>query len=137
MALDVQLLRDSFNLVVERQPDVVHRFYDILFTRYPAARPMFHRKSRESQEKMLTEALVAVMDHLEDAPWLTSTLGALGAKHVNYGVTPEMYGWVGECLLATLAEVAAADWTPRHQAAWAEAYGAIAQLMLKGATPQA
>jgi hypothetical protein len=28
-----------------------------------------------------------VLDHLEDAPWLTDTLGALGAKHVGYGVT--------------------------------------------------
>jgi hemoglobin-like flavoprotein len=44
-----------------------------------------------------------------------------------------MYGWVGASLLATLAEVAGADWSPRLEAAWTEAYGAIAGLMQQGA----
>jgi hemoglobin-like flavoprotein len=82
---------------------------------------------------MLTEALVAVLDHLEDAPWLESELQSLGAKHLDYGVTPEMYGWVGDALLRTLAEAAGSAWTPELQAAWAEAYGAIAGLMQRGA----
>ena len=133
MALDVALLRSSFDLVVERQPQVVHRFYEILFQRHPQAQALFHRKSAAQQEKMLTEALVAVMDHLEDAPWLTSTLQGMGAKHKGYGVTDEMYGWVGGSLLATLAEVAGNDWTPKLEAAWTEAYGAIAGLMKQGA----
>jgi hemoglobin-like flavoprotein len=133
MPLDVALLRSSFDLVVERQPQLVHRFYEILFERYPQVRPLFGRNSAANQEKMLTEALVAVMDHLEDAPWLTSTLNQLGAKHKGYGVTDEMYGWVGASLLATLAEVAGPDWSPRLEAAWTEAYGTIAGLMKAGA----
>jgi hemoglobin-like flavoprotein len=78
---------------------------------------------------MLRDALVAVMDHLEDAPWLQTELGALGRKHVDYGVTPEMYAWVGDALLRTLAEVAGDDWNPELHQAWGEAYGAIASLM--------
>ena len=78
-------------------------------------------------------ALVAVMNHLEDAPWLTTTLKGLGAKHRGYGVTNEMYGWVGASLLATLAEVAGSDWTAGLEVAWTEAYGAIAGLMQAGA----
>ena len=78
---------------------------------------------------MLTDALVAVIDHLEDAPWLTGTLAALGAKHKEYGVTPEMYGWVGASLLAALAEAAGKDWTPEAEKAWTDAYGAIVGLM--------
>ena len=81
---------------------------------------------------MLTDALVAVVDHLEDAPWLTSTLGALGAKHKDYGVTPEMFDWVGTCLLAALAEAAGPDWSREAEVAWTEAYGAIAALMKSG-----
>jgi len=133
MSLNVALLRSSFDLVVERQPQLTHRFYEILFQRYPQAKALFGRNTAAAQEKMLTDALVAVMDHLEDAPWLTSTLKALGAKHKGYGVTNEMYGWVGASLLATLAEAAAADWTKGHEAAWTEAYGAIAGLMQAGA----
>ena len=62
-----------------------------------------------------------------------TTLGALGAKHVEYGVTDEMYDQVGDALLATLAEVAAEAWTPEVAAQWTLAYGAIAGMMQAGA----
>ena len=132
MSLNVPALRQSFEIVVERAPDLTHRFYEILFARYPHARSLFGRRSGPVQEEMLTRALAAVIDHLEDASWLRATLGALGDRHVGYGVTPEMYGWVGECLLATLAEVAGPAWTPEVAGAWTEAYGAIASMMMAG-----
>jgi hemoglobin-like flavoprotein len=133
MGLNVNLLRESFDVVVERSPNLTRRFYEILFERYPQTQHMFPPARRSRQEGMLTEALVAVLDHLEDAPWLTDTLHALGAKHVDYGVTDEMYGWVGDALLRTLAEVCASDWSPELEAAWAAAFGAIAGLMQEGA----
>lgn len=130
MALNVELLRGSFELVATADPKFATRFYQILFQRYPQTQSMFSPSSRAKQAEMLTAALVAVIDHLEDAPWLQSTLAALGEKHVGYGVTREMYDWVGECLLATLAEVAGPKWTPELAAQWAEAYGVIVSLML-------
>ena len=133
MGLDVEALRGSFELVVERSPRLIGRFYEVLFERYPEVKPLFSRNAPEKQQKMLTEALVAVMDKLEDAPWLESTLKAMGAKHLDYGVTDVMYSWVGESLLATLAEVAGSDWTPRVEEAGKGALGAIAGLMLEGA----
>ena len=129
MALNVSLLRSSFAVVSEANPQFIARFYDILFERYPQAQALFPAGGKARQAEMLTAALVAVLDHLEDAPWLKETLGALGAKHVGYGVKPEMYQWVGASLLATLAEVAGPAWTPELEAAWAEAYGAIVSLM--------
>jgi hemoglobin-like flavoprotein len=133
MSLNVNLLRHSFALVVERQPRLTSRFYEILFARHPEARPLFGSGSTEKQAAMLQEALVAVMDHLEDASWLEQTLAGLGSKHAGYGVTDEMYGWVGSSLLATLAEVAGDAWTPELERAWSDAYGAIAGLMRNGA----
>lgn len=133
MSLDVTTLRGSFELVIAREPEITHKFYDVLFERYPQARPLFSRNARQKQEKMLADALVAVLDHLEDAPWLTQNLHALGAKHVDYGVTEEMYGWVGDALLRTLAAAAGDAWTPSVEQAWSDAYRAIAGLMLEGA----
>ncbi len=133
MSLNVPLLRSSFELVVERQPQLTTRFYEILFDRYPQVRPLFGRNSGTNQAEMLTQALVAVIEHLEDAPWLTQTLGAMGKKHIDYGVTDEMYDWVGASLLAAIAEAAGADWSPKLQEAWAAAYGAIAGLVQAGA----
>lgn len=133
MSLDVEALRESFALVLERSPNVTERFYEIFFARYPQVKPLFGRNSAKNQQKMLAEALVAVVDHLEDAPWLRDTLFALGAKHVSYGVKDEMYGWVGESLLAALAEAAGDAWTPRVRDAWVAAYGAISSMALEGA----
>jgi hemoglobin-like flavoprotein len=82
---------------------------------------------------MLAGAIAAVIDHLEDAPWLQQTLGQLGAKHLEYGVTNVMYDQVGDALLATLAEVADAQWTAEVAAQWTMAFGAIAAMMQAGA----
>ena len=132
MSLDVPALRESFALVVERAPHVTTRFYEIFFERYPQVRPMFG-KATVRQEEMLTAALVAVLDRLEDAPWLHETLASMGARHVGYGVRDEMYDWVGECLLAALAEAAGDAWSPAIEAQWSAAFGAIRDLMLVGA----
>lgn len=134
MGLNVDLLRSSFSLVVEREPELTHRFYDVLFTSYPQVKPLFTRHARPKQETMLRDMLVAVIDHLEDAAWLKANLAALGKKHQDYGVTPEMYGWVGASLLETLGNVAGDAWTPELKAAWTEAYGAIASLMQSDAS---
>jgi hemoglobin-like flavoprotein len=129
MGLNVPLLRSSFDLVIERQPQLTARFYRILFERHPQARALFHRRPLEVQQKMLQEALVAVLDHIEDAAWLSETLRGMGAQHLEYGVTDEMYDWVGASLLTTLSEVAAEDWNDELRDQWGATYGAIAGLM--------
>lgn len=134
MALNPAVLRSSFEVVIGRKPDLTMRFYEILFERQPQLRPLFHRSERKNQVKMLASSLLAVLDHLENAPWLVDTLGAMGAKLLEYEVTAEMYPLIGDALLATLAEVAGSDWTPDVQEAWTDAYGAIAGLMLQGAS---
>ena len=135
MSLNVELLRSSFELVTTRNPQLTKRFYEIFFSRYPQVKPMFGRNSQQQQESMLTNALVAVMDHLEDAPWLAQTLAGLGRKHNEYGVERVMYDWVGECLIATLQEVAGSDWNEQLEQAWVQAYGAIVSLMWQAPSP--
>ena len=132
MTLNAALLRQSLEIVVARQPEITPRFYEILFERYPQAAPLFGRNSRQNQARMLQDAIVAVVDHVEDAEWLTTTLHAMGKKHVDYGVKDEMYPWVGEALLATLEEHAGDAWSPEVATAWADAYGAISGLMIAG-----
>ena len=133
MGLNVALLRESFETAVENEGRVTTRFYELLFTRYPQAEELFGRNARENQEKMLQESLVAVLEHVEDGAWLQETLTAMGRKHILYDVTEEMYPWVGECLVAALAEAVGDDWTDEHTAAWVEAYGAISGIMIEGA----
>ncbi len=127
------LIRDNLELVATAAPDLTARFYERLFRLHPALQGLFGRRSEEAQQRMLLEAIVAVVDHLEDASWLESTLGALGAKHVEYGVRDEMYPLVGGALLETLADVSGDAWTSETAKAWSDAIGFIASTMIAGA----
>ena len=135
MSLNIELLRQSFEWVTTVEPELTKRFYDRLFADFPQTRGMFGAgpDAGRRQQTMLRDALVAVMEHLDDAPWLSDTLMALGRRHVGYGVTDEMYDWVGASLLGTLADVAGDAWTPELEAAWTDAFGVIASLMKTGA----
>lgn len=136
MPLDVDALRSSFELVIARSPQMTGRFYEVLFQQHPEARPLF-AASLDAQQEMLTRTLALVIERVEDGVWLEETLRALGAKHVDYGVTAEMYPWVKRALLTTLAEVAAEEWTTRVEAAWSDALDAISRMMLGGARASA
>jgi hemoglobin-like flavoprotein len=131
---DVPALRRSFQRIVAGAPQLTTRFYEILFTRHPEFRALFRRNSPPIQAKMMNDTLMAIIDRLEDAPWLRASLAALGARHVAFDVTERMYPLVGECLLATLAEAAGEDvWLPDVAEAWKQAFDAITAMMLAGA----
>ncbi|HEV8246600.1 MAG TPA: globin domain-containing protein [Polyangiaceae bacterium] len=130
-----QLLEESFELALLRDPDFPRLFYEILFREYPATRPMFKRNSLNAQRTMLSKTLMAAVDHIDDEAWLLEHLAPLGAEHVGYGVSPEMYEWMGEALRASIAEVCAEAWTEEHDQAWREAYQIIVKAMRSGERP--
>lgn len=127
--MDAELLERSLALVSDDDLGLTTSFYARLFADHPSVRPLFGDDIRP-QAAMLQKAIVAVLDHLDDAEWLRTTLNALGAEHVSFGVTPEMYGWVAGSLIATMADIGGDRWTPQMTEAWEQALGAIAALML-------
>lgn len=133
MAATRALLADTLELVFQRDAEFPVLFYELLFARHPETRPLFKSNSLGAQRKMLGQALMAIVDHLEDPAWLDETLVPMGRDHAGYGVTAPMYEWVGECLIEAIARVAAGDWTPAHAAAWQDAYAEISRRMQAGA----
>ncbi len=133
--MDAELLETSLALVDTPDDGLTTRFYAVLFERYPAVRPMFsggEAGDMGRQAKMLRSAIVSVVDHLDDPVWLTETLGELGSRHAGWGVLPEMYDAVTECMVAAMAEIGGADWTRQMSDAWTEALDAVSGLMLLG-----
>lgn len=126
------LLRKSFGLV-ERQSHVAALvFYQNLFERDPALRPLF-TNDIETQAGKLMDMLAASLSLLERPEELTSTLEALGARHVAYGVQTRHYATVEGALLAMLEKVLDAGFTPETRQAWIELYQFISTTMLQGA----
>ncbi len=138
MALNVPLLRQSFELVTEREPQLVRRFYQILFERYPLGEAAVPPRLGGQAGRDATATLVAVMDRLEDAAWLVGDPDAARRQ------APRLRRHRGDVRLGRREPARDAwprwpsdDWSPEHAAAWTEAYGTIASLMLAGMKAEA
>ena len=127
---DVRLLRETLELTLARDDTFPARFYERLFAAHPEARPLFHRSTPGAQNKMFAQKLTALVDHLEEPAWLGRELATLAANHRGYGVTAEMYPWVGDALIATLREACGDAWTPAAERAWTEAYASLVTAIL-------
>jgi len=133
MALNVELLEESFERIKPQEEEFVGSFYDNLFGGYPEVKPLFDHTNMKEQRKHLFSSLVLVVNNLRKPDVLSDALKGLGARHVNYGILPLHYPMVGGALLKTFESSLGADWTPEVKQAWVDAYGAITALMLEGA----
>lgn len=131
--LNVELLEKSFALVAPQGEALVDRFYQRLFEKYPAVRPMFDNTTMAEQKKKLLASLVLVIQNLKNPDKLSGALHQLGQKHVGYGTEPTHYDAVAETLLEVFKEFAGDAWTAETKRAWSDALGAVKSLMLEGA----
>lgn len=132
MTIDVKVLEQSLETLLARDDTFPARFYQLLFERHPDVKKLFFRSSPGAQRKMFAQKLCAIVDHVNDAEWLQRELGKLKKAHDDYGVTAEMYPWVGDALLTTIQEALGDDFTPEVERNWREAYDSITAHILKG-----
>jgi hemoglobin-like flavoprotein len=121
MAVDVETLEESFDLVAPQGDELMKRFYDHLFEVAPSVQPLFAEVDMERQRQALLNMLVVLRESLRDLDDIVPDLEDLGARHVGYGAHPEHYPVVGEVLIGGMAEIAGDAWKPRYTAAWQEA----------------
>lgn len=131
MSEQARLLRETLELTLAADDSFPKRFYDRLFSAHPEVISMFHRNSPGAQRKMFAQKLTMIVDHVEDADWLARELKTVAESHMRYGVRPEMYEWVGEALIDTLAEACGAEWSEAADRAWRSAYAAIVRSILE------
>ena len=133
MALDVETLESSFDLVAPQGNELVDRFYTKLFQTAPEVKPLFDRVDMARQKQSLLNTLVVLRESLRDLSEVVPDLEDLGAQHAGWGVRPEYYQPVITCLVETMAEVGGSSWKPEYTAAWTEACEVVRDVMLRGA----
>jgi hemoglobin-like flavoprotein len=131
MTQQAELLRDTLERVLAADDTFPARFYELLFAAHPEVQPMFRSHSPGAQRKMFAQKLVAIVDHFADSQWVEREAAALGSSHEGYGVTPEMYEWVGDALIATLAEACGPHWSAEADRAWRNAYAQLTSAILR------
>jgi hemoglobin-like flavoprotein len=128
----ISLVQSSFERVGSQQPVLAGRFYQELFRRDPALRPLFATDLTEQKARFAVKLaeLVRAMPRLDE---LLSHTRALGARHAGYGVRAADYQTVGNALLDALAAVLGGGFDDPTRQAWALAYNLMAETMLEGA----
>lgn len=137
MAVDVETLEESFDLVAPQGDELMKVFYDRLFDTAPAVKPLFADVDMDHQREALLNMLIVLRESLRDLDDIVPDLEDLGARHVQYGAHTEHYPVVGEVLIGSMAEIAGDAWKPEYTAAWQEAYGVVQDVMLSGAAARA
>jgi hemoglobin-like flavoprotein len=133
VTLQIDLLEESFDLVVIRGDDLTAEFYRCVFARAPQLQDLFAHVEMSLQRLKFISTLVVLRQSLRDLEALRPELEALGARHADYGARPEHYSIIQEALLDAMATVGGDRWTPAYTAAWAEAYTVVQEAMLRGA----
>lgn len=129
---DAQLIRQSFNAMPASGQRVVEAFYDRLFDRAPAVRPLFANDMKLQSEKLYKSLALAVssLNRLEE---LREPLQKLGAAHIDWGAHPQHYPVVADALIETLAETCSPAWSRAHENAWTRLLDFISDEMIRGA----
>ena len=130
--LDIDILEETFALLAPQGENIVKKFYEELFNRFPEVVPLFKNTTSEKQQTKLLAALKLVVSSLRNTDALVNALTEMGKRHQGYGIEPEQYGAVTSTLLDVLAEFAGEAWTDNVAKAWSNALALVVDTMLAG-----
>ncbi|RDH84681.1 MAG: hypothetical protein DIZ80_04230 [endosymbiont of Galathealinum brachiosum] len=128
-SIDETALLKGYGLATDVLEETVVDFYDELFTRYPAVKPLFENTEEKAQAGKLAAALKLLVDNLHNEDALKATLTVMGERHQGYGALPDHYPVVAELLIASFKKIIGRSWTKAISAAWMELLVAGAETM--------
>lgn len=111
---------------------LTRHFYARMFRHNPELKQVFNQGHQEGgqQQQALAAAVAAYAEHIDDPSVLMPVVTRIVHKHVSLGIRPEHYAIVGKHLLASIGEVLGEAATDELIAAWAAAYGQLADLLI-------
>jgi hemoglobin-like flavoprotein len=126
----IAIVKRTWKIIRSIDPAIVgDAFYSKLFAAHPALRRMFPKDMSQQYQKLMDMLSTIVMriDHLED---LSKEMEDMAFRHLQYGVKPVHYTFIGEALLWTLEKAMGSGWTDEVKEAWATCYNTIAGAMI-------
>lgn len=124
----IQAVQESWEKCVPIADIAADLFYGKLFELDAGVRPLFPEEMSEQKKKLMTMITTAVRG-LNNLEAIVPAVQALGKRHNDYKVTPEMYGTVGAALLWTLEQGLGEAWNEDLKVAWTEVYTVLAETM--------
>lgn len=122
----------SVPVLREHGVTITRTFYRNMFAAHPELTNLFNmgNQANGSQQQSLASAVFAYAANYENADALAPVVSRIVHKHVSVGITAEHYPIVGHHLLGAIQETLGDAATPELLAAWAEAYGLLADALI-------
>lgn len=126
----IWLVEESFGMLLPISDSVAAKFYANLFAQDAEIAEMFSSSDLTRQGEKLMTALTMVVNGLRQPENILSPVGALGARHREYGVKDEQYQVVGSALIQTLEAGLGSAFTSEIRDAWIAAYTLLSGVMI-------
>lgn len=134
---DISLIQQSFRMVASQGNQIVSRFYDLLFERFPELRSFFRSNNPSQQQTNFLNGLCTLILYLENPQALRSTLVRLGERHQRFGIEVQHYSPVVNSLLQVLTESWGKGMNGKTYEAWEKFLHLIRAIMLESYSPEA
>ncbi len=121
-------IKASIPLIQDHGLEISSRMYDILFEKYPETKAFFSG-SIEKQPKILTAAIAAYAENIDQIEKLHDKIIYIANAHVKSHVLEDHYPMVGDAILLAMKEILADKATPEILKAWGEAYSYLAEIL--------
>lgn len=128
----IELVRESWRLVLPISDTAATLFYQRLFELDPNLKPMFLHDMREQGRKLMSTIDVAVKS-LNNLSSIVPAVQELGRRHAGYGVKEKDYQTVAEALIWTLQRGLGNSFTDATKQAWIETYSLLSKTMIDAA----
>jgi nitric oxide dioxygenase len=131
-AQTIEIVKATAPVVAEHAETITRRFYTLMFAGNPEVQAYFNPAHQHSgqQQQALAGAICAYAANIENLAALGPAVELIAQKHCSLGIQPEHYPIVGQHLLAAIKDVLGGAATHEILAAWAEAYGFLAEIFI-------
>lgn len=127
------VIERNFLKVAAIQDQAAALFYARLFELNPSLERLFPADLSEQGTKLM-RAIGLLVNSLDRLDTVKPALGALGQRHVGYGVRDEHYEVVGQALLWTLGQGLGDDFDDEAAEAWTRLYVWASEVMRTAAS---
>lgn len=129
----IEIIKSTVPVLEVHGTAITKRFYEMLFDHHPELLNIFNHANQQQvkQQKALANVVYAAAQHIDQLETILPVVKQIAHKHRSLGVKAEHYPIVGKHLLAAIRDVLGHAATEDILQAWAEAYGAIADVFIQ------
>jgi len=128
----IRTVKATAPAVAQHAETITRRFYSLMFVGNPEVKAFFNQAHQHSggQQKALAGAICAYAANIDNLGALGPAVELIAQKHCSLGIQREQYPIVGKHLLVAIRDVLGDAATEDVIAAWAEAYGFLAEVCI-------